>query len=174
MAEPGGGASLPQPPRGHGVGLGRAGSDLHRHLRPGSIFKLSGPTRASLRAGRHLHGTARGCGPRLHEMAACGRFFLRSRGRGSATVTSAMSVDPSNLADRLFGPPSATPPPVATADAIAAMLNAGSGVSDLIFSPGRPPQVERHGELVPVDIAGMTLLRVADTSRIARDIIDNN
>ena len=85
-----------------------------------------------------------------------------------------MNVDPTNLADRLFGPPSATPPPVATPDVIAAMLNAGSGVSDLIFSPGRPPQVERHGELVPVDIAGMTLLRVADTSRLARDIIDNN
>jgi twitching motility protein PilT len=54
------------------------------------------------------------------------------------------------------------------------MLNAGSGVSDLIFSPGRPPQVERHGELVPVDIPGLPALKVADTSRLARDIIDNN
>jgi twitching motility protein PilT len=85
-----------------------------------------------------------------------------------------MTVDPSNLADRLFGPPSATPPPVSTPDVIAAMLNAGSGVSDLIFSPGRPPQVERHGELVPVDIPGLPALKVADTSRLARDIIDNN
>ena len=30
---------------------------------------------------------------------------------------------------------------------IITMLSVGKGISDLIFSPGRPPQVERHGEL---------------------------
>ena len=30
------------------------------------------------------------------------------------------------------------------------MLDVGTGISDLIFSPGRPPQVERYGELVAV------------------------
>ena len=28
------------------------------------------------------------------------------------------------------------------------MLDSGKGISDLIFSPGRPPQVEQHGELI--------------------------
>ena len=32
-----------------------------------------------------------------------------------------------------------------------AMLDSGDGISDLVFSPGRPPQVERFGDLVPVD-----------------------
>ena len=41
---------------------------------------------------------------------------------------------------------------------IAAMLDSGKGISDLIFSPGRPPQVERHGELVTVPLAGLDLL----------------
>jgi twitching motility protein PilT len=85
-----------------------------------------------------------------------------------------MNVDPANLADHLFGPPSATPPPIGTPAVIAAMLDAGAGVSDLIFSPGRPPQVECHGELLPVDITALPMLRVADTSRLARDIIDNS
>ena len=34
------------------------------------------------------------------------------------------------------------------------MLRAGSHVSDLIFSPGRMPQVELSGQLVPVKIHG--------------------
>ena len=42
--------------------------------------------------------------------------------------------------------------PVAAVDLITTMLDAGPGVSDLVFSPGRAPQVEKHGELVQVDI----------------------
>ena len=57
---------------------------------------------------------------------------------------------------------------------IAAMLESGQGISDLIFSPGRPPQVERHGELAPVVIPGLALLRVEDTASIARDLIGTN
>jgi twitching motility protein PilT len=57
---------------------------------------------------------------------------------------------------------------------IAAMLESGQGISDLIFSPGRPPQVERHGELAPVVIPGLALLRVEDTAGIARDLIGTN
>ena len=51
------------------------------------------------------------------------------------------------------------------------MLDSGAGISDLIFSPGRPPQVERHGDLIPVSIPDLALLRPEDTARIASDLI---
>jgi twitching motility protein PilT len=57
---------------------------------------------------------------------------------------------------------------------ILAMLDAGEGVSDLIFSPGRPPQVERHGELVAVPIPGMKLLLPDQTARLACELIAGN
>jgi twitching motility protein PilT len=62
----------------------------------------------------------------------------------------------------------------ATPAVIKALLESGSGVSDLIFSPGRPPQVERHGDLVPVVVEGIEQLRPDDTARIARDLIGGN
>jgi twitching motility protein PilT len=55
---------------------------------------------------------------------------------------------------------------------IVTMLSAGKGISDLIFSPGRPPQVERHGELTPVP--GLPVLEAADTAAIARDLVGKN
>ena len=48
------------------------------------------------------------------------------------------------------------------------------GISDLVFSPGRPPQVERFGDLVPVPIAELPTLRAEDTAGIARDLIKDN
>ena len=57
---------------------------------------------------------------------------------------------------------------------IKTMLDVGSGISDLIFSPGRPPQVERYGELVEVKIDGLPALRNEDTAGIANDLIRNN
>ena len=54
---------------------------------------------------------------------------------------------------------------------IVAMLESGQGISDLIFSPGRPPQVEQHGELTAVVVPGLPLLVPDDTARIARDLI---
>ncbi len=48
--------------------------------------------------------------------------------------------------------------PLSTAEVIAAMLDSGKGISDLIFSPGRPPQVEKHGELIPVAVPDLPLL----------------
>jgi twitching motility protein PilT len=68
----------------------------------------------------------------------------------------------------------ASPPGVGTAAVITAMLSSGKGISDLIFSPGRPPQVERHGELTPVVVPGLTMLQPEDTARIARDLIGGN
>ena len=35
------------------------------------------------------------------------------------------------------------------------MVNCDPRVSDLIFSPGRAPQVELDGQLVPIKVAGL-------------------
>src|SRR5258708_7074877 len=55
---------------------------------------------------------------------------------------------------------------------IEAMVKVDSKVSDLIFSPLRPPQVELNGQLIPVP--GLPPLAVADTTRIATDLIQGN
>jgi twitching motility protein PilT len=57
---------------------------------------------------------------------------------------------------------------------LAGMLRASDKVSDLIFSPGRPPQVEIHGQLTAVEISGSGILSADDTRRIAADLIGNN
>jgi twitching motility protein PilT len=57
---------------------------------------------------------------------------------------------------------------------LAAMLRATEKISDLIFSPGRPPQVEVYGQLIPVQGQGLRLLSADDTRRIASDLIGNN
>jgi twitching motility protein PilT len=62
----------------------------------------------------------------------------------------------------------------ATHALLAAMLRATDKVSDLIFSPGRPPQVEVYGQLIPVQGPGLRLLNADDTRRIASDLIGNN
>ena len=63
---------------------------------------------------------------------------------------------------------------VATHALLAAMLRATDQVSDLIFSPGRPPQVEVYGQLIPVQASALRLLSADDTRRIASDLIGNN
>jgi twitching motility protein PilT len=53
------------------------------------------------------------------------------------------------------------------------MLRASDKVSDLIFSPGRPPQIELAGKLVPVRVPGLEKLTPAQTAGIAKLIIGN-
>jgi twitching motility protein PilT len=72
----------------------------------------------------------------------------------------------------LFGTSDARTVPTDTI--IKAMLDVGTGISDLIFSPGRPPQVERYGELVEVKIDGLPTLKNEDTAAIASDLIRSN
>src|SRR5512138_43915 len=55
-----------------------------------------------------------------------------------------------------------------------AMLHASPNVSDLIFSPGRPPQVQIHGQLIPVQSPRLPLLTPDHTRHIASDLIGNN
>jgi len=57
---------------------------------------------------------------------------------------------------------------------LGAMLRAAKNVSDLIFSPGRFPQVEQSGQLVPVKIAGLNVMTAEDTARIASHLIGAN
>jgi twitching motility protein PilT len=82
--------------------------------------------------------------------------------------------DSASLDSLLFGAPSSGQAPVSTPALIMAMLDSGKGISDLIFSPGRPPQVERHGELTPVAIPELPLLQAEHTARVARDLIGGN
>jgi twitching motility protein PilT len=62
-------------------------------------------------------------------------------------------------------------PKVPTRSIIAAMLRVSEQVSDLIFSPGRLPQVELNGQLTPVEIPDVAILKSEDTARIAADLI---
>jgi twitching motility protein PilT len=63
---------------------------------------------------------------------------------------------------------------ISTSVLLAGMLRASDKVSDLIFSPGRPPQVEIHGQLTAVEIPGSGKLTADDTRRIAADLIGTN
>jgi len=61
-----------------------------------------------------------------------------------------------------------------TAQLITAMLKSNGHVSDLIFSPGRAPQVEVSGELVEMKFKGLESLSPDDTRFIAYDIMGKN
>jgi twitching motility protein PilT len=54
------------------------------------------------------------------------------------------------------------------------MLHAAPKTSDLIFSPGRAPQVEINGQLTQLKIKGVGILSSEDTARIAADLIGRN
>ena len=72
--------------------------------------------------------------------------------------------------------PSSSPPvaKVSTASIVATMLQVSKQVSDLIFSPGRTPQIELNGQLREVNIAGVGKLMPEATRRIALDLIGKN
>jgi len=90
------------------------------------------------------------------------------------TTVSAPGAAVAGLDEGVLTTPSTGPAPISTAAILTAMLDSGSGISDLFFSPGRPPQVEKQGVLMPVAIPELPLLRPDDTSRIARDLVGQN
>jgi twitching motility protein PilT len=73
-------------------------------------------------------------------------------------------------------PPQAQPTQrnIHTAQLITAMLKSHGHVSDLIFSPGRAPQVEVSGELVQLKFKGLECLSSEDTRSIAYSIMGSN
>src|SRR5213080_4158994 len=77
-------------------------------------------------------------------------------------------------------PPPAEPSPAPTqrkihsAQLVTAMLKASPHVSDLIFSPGRAPQIEGGGQLVELKYKGLECLTSQDTNLIANDIMGKN
>jgi twitching motility protein PilT len=80
--------------------------------------------------------------------------------------------DVTHLSQSLFGSLGARV--VETPSLITAMTGVGPGISDLVFSPGRPPQVERFGQLEAVPVPGLTVLRPEDTAALASDLIGGN
>jgi twitching motility protein PilT len=73
--------------------------------------------------------------------------------------------------------PSPAPVPqrkIHTAQLVTAMLKASPHVSDLIFSPGRAPQIEVSGQLVELKYKGLECLTSQDTNLIANDIMGKN
>ena len=63
---------------------------------------------------------------------------------------------------------------VPTQQLIRSMLHGRDRVSDLIFSPGRAPQVEERGELIELPFEGLESLTPAQTIQIAEDLIGAN
>jgi twitching motility protein PilT len=61
-----------------------------------------------------------------------------------------------------------------TAQLITAMLKSHGHVSDLIFSPGRAPQIEVSGQLVELRFKGLERLTPQDTKALAQDLMENN
>lgn len=86
-----------------------------------------------------------------------------------------MSDECKSMAGEVSAPAPSTPAPVAapipTNVLLSAMLQVSPHVSDLIFSPGRPPQVELSGKLAGVKVGNLTILTDSDTQRIALDLM---
>jgi twitching motility protein PilT len=63
---------------------------------------------------------------------------------------------------------------VPTAQLIAAMLKGRENVSDLIFSPGRAPQIESSGQLVELKFQGLERLTPEHTRQIANELMGSH
>ena len=82
-----------------------------------------------------------------------------------------MSTPPAHIS---APPPAGAPPQLNFLNVLQRMLAVSDKVSDLIFSPGRPPQVELVGELQPVPVPGLEKLLPAHTAALAKIIIGNH
>jgi twitching motility protein PilT len=61
---------------------------------------------------------------------------------------------------------------ISTPELLASMLRVSSKISDLFFTPGKPPLVEINGKLTPAGLPRP--LSIDDTRKIAADLIGNN
>jgi twitching motility protein PilT len=81
-------------------------------------------------------------------------------------------VSTASPAPRAAAAAAPAPAPISTPALLAAMIRTSTKISDLFFSPGRPPLVEINGKLVPAGAA--RALTGKDTRRIAADLIGEN
>ena len=70
-------------------------------------------------------------------------------------------------------PPAGFGAPINTASLITSLMSIKGG-SDIIFSPGRPPQIEINGDLRAVKVEGLPMLLPEHTNHIAMDLIGPN
>lgn len=68
----------------------------------------------------------------------------------------------------------ASPPALNFVAVLQRMLAVSDKVSDLIFSPGRPPQIELVGKLQPVNVPGLEKLMPVHTAAISKLIMGAN
>jgi twitching motility protein PilT len=90
---------------------------------------------------------------------------------GTTTQTLPPQSTPAETAAPAASAPQRT---IHTAQLVTAMLKSSTHVSDLIFSPGRAPQVEVSGQLVALKYKGLECLTSQDTDLIAKDIMGKN
>jgi twitching motility protein PilT len=90
---------------------------------------------------------------------------------GTTTQTLPPQLTPAETATAAASAPQRT---IHTAQLVTAMLKSSTHVSDLIFSPGRAPQVEVSGQLVALKYKGLECLTSQDTDLIAKDIMGKN
>jgi twitching motility protein PilT len=93
-----------------------------------------------------------------------------------ATPTQTLPPPPTSSSPEIPIPPAPPQPPrvIQTAQLISAMVKSHGHVSDLIFSPGRAPQIEMNGQLVELKYKGLESLTALDTMSIANDIMSKN
>jgi twitching motility protein PilT len=91
----------------------------------------------------------------------------------SPTITAPNIAPPATRTTAVAGTAAApAPAPFSTPALLAAMLKTSSKISDLFFSPGKPPLVEISGKLTAVGTS--RALTTEDTRRIASDLIGDN
>jgi twitching motility protein PilT len=88
-----------------------------------------------------------------------------------AFTIAAMSFQESATSAGSAAAPAPSPAPVSTPALLEAMLRSSPKISDLFFSPGKPPLIEVNGRLAPTGTRGLT---ADDTRRIAADLIGTN
>jgi len=85
-----------------------------------------------------------------------------------------MATTPEVLQEVPAAPLAPTPRTFNVPQLITAMLKSAGHISDLIFSPGRAPQVEISGQLVELKFKGLEMLTHLDTKYIANELIGKN
>jgi Tfp pilus assembly pilus retraction ATPase PilT len=91
-----------------------------------------------------------------------------------ATSTPTLLPPPASSSPAVPAAAPQAPRVIQTAQLISAMVKSHGHVSDLIFSPGRAPQIELSGQLVELKYKGLESLTPQDTMSIANDIMGKN